>query len=137
MRTFLYALMVVAAIASRAPALSDALTLSGVVTDSRSHSPIPRATVSVTGELAVQDEVTDVDGIFVLTFIATVKPGDTIRLRVQDAGCGWEVAQASPTSQDLGAWLRQSSADSACSRIVAVSGDDGATMRTGCELRDV
>jgi len=31
-------------------------------------------------------EFTDANGIFVLTFIATVKPGDTIRLRVQDAG---------------------------------------------------
>jgi hypothetical protein len=86
MKIAIYLLMIVSLAAPQATALPDALTLSGVVTDARSHVPIAQAMVSVVGGRAIHDEVADVNGIFVLTLLETVKPGDIIRLRVQKTG---------------------------------------------------
>ena len=62
------------------------LTLSGVVSNSRSRVHIEGASVSVVGNLAKHDAVTDVDGIFVVAFADTVKRGDVVRIRIQKTG---------------------------------------------------
>jgi hypothetical protein len=62
------------------------LSLSGVVTDGKNRSPVPQANVSVVGGMAVRDDVTDVDGVFLLPLAKDVKAGDAIRLRVRKSG---------------------------------------------------
>lgn len=83
MKVGIYLLIILALAAPQASALPDVLTLSGVVTDASSHAPIALATVSVVGGRAVQDEVTDSHGVFVLTLVESVRPGDIVRLRIQ------------------------------------------------------
>ena len=83
---FIVHAFIVIALASTQALASDALALSGVVTDAKSHAPIERAQVSAVGGRAIHDEVTDANGVFVLTFVETVKPGDIIRLRVLMTG---------------------------------------------------
>jgi hypothetical protein len=61
------------------------LTMSGIVTDSRSHQPVEGATVSVVGSKA-NPEVTDRNGDFILTFSASSREGEVVRVRVEKAG---------------------------------------------------
>jgi hypothetical protein len=60
-------------------------SLSGVVTDAKTHAPIGHAEVTAVGGSANSD-VTDSDGKFVLRLTATVKPGDIVELRVRKSG---------------------------------------------------
>lgn len=62
-----------------------ALTLSGVVFEMGSGRPVESAKVIVVGGKA-NSEVTDSEGSFVLTFNAEVKPGSTVRIRVEKQG---------------------------------------------------
>jgi tetratricopeptide (TPR) repeat protein len=59
------------------------LTLSGVVTDSKTHLPIEGAHVSLVGNLATHDVDTDVSGNFVLVLSSTVQPAQIVRLLVK------------------------------------------------------
>jgi hypothetical protein len=61
------------------------LTMSGIVTDSRSHQPVEGATVSVVGNKA-NPEVTDRNGSVILTFSASSREGEVVRVRVEKAG---------------------------------------------------
>jgi hypothetical protein len=61
------------------------LTMSGVVTDKESRKPIEGATVTVVGNKANQ-ETTDGEGAFILTFVEGVQEGDPIRVRVEKTG---------------------------------------------------
>lgn len=62
-------------------AQDNAPTMSGIVTDSQSRKPVEGATVTVVGNKANQ-ESTDRDGKFVLTFSASTHQGDRVRIRV-------------------------------------------------------
>jgi hypothetical protein len=59
------------------------LTLSGVVTDSKTHLPIEGAHVSLVGNLATHDVDTDVNGNFILVLSGTVQPAQIVRLLVK------------------------------------------------------
>jgi len=62
------------------------LTFSGVVTDANTGKKIAGALVSLAGGSGAKEEVTDSDGVFVLTLSHDVKAGDTVRLRVRKDG---------------------------------------------------
>ena len=68
-----------------------AITMSGVVTDSKSHLPVDGATVTVVGNKA-NPEITERDGVFILHFSAGVREGDAVRIRVEKTG--YQVYQA-------------------------------------------
>lgn len=62
------------------------LTMSGVVTDEKSHNPILGATVTAVGNEANSDTTTDGEGLFVLTFVRGVPEGSSVRIRVEKPG---------------------------------------------------
>ncbi len=61
------------------------LTMSGVVTDKQSRTPIEGATVSVVGSKANQ-ESTDAEGSFILSFAEGVREGEAVRIHVEKPG---------------------------------------------------
>src|SRR5712692_2319934 len=61
------------------------LTMSGVVTDKQSHTPIQGATVTVVGNKANQ-ESTDTEGSFMLRFAEGVREGEAVRIHVEKSG---------------------------------------------------
>src|ERR1035438_2648846 len=67
------------------PVPADGTTLSGVVMDAKTRAPIAQAEVTAVGGRANPD-VTDSKGKFVLRLAATVKPGETVELRVRKIG---------------------------------------------------
>lgn len=58
----------------------------GYVLDATSHRAIPRATVNVVGNLALKPETTDDNGFFKLRLAGSVRPGQTLRVRVEKDG---------------------------------------------------
>ncbi len=60
--------------------------LSGVVSDYHSGSAVPGARITVVGNRAIKDEVTDSQGRFILLFTDDVKQGEVVRIRVQKYG---------------------------------------------------
>jgi len=61
------------------------LTMSGVVSDKQSHTPIEGATVTVVGNKANQ-ESTDAEGSFILSFADGVREGEAVRIHVEKSG---------------------------------------------------
>lgn len=61
------------------------LTMSGVVTDNKTHLPVEGAKVTLDGNKA-NPEVTDRDGTFILHLSAEVRGGAVARIRVEKAG---------------------------------------------------
>lgn len=61
------------------------LTMSGTVIDKHSHEPVKSAEVSVVGNKANQDS-TDSEGSFILSFSEGVHEGDAVRIRVEKSG---------------------------------------------------
>lgn len=61
------------------------LTMSGIVTDNKSHRPVEGATVTVVGNKANSDS-TDRDGTFILQFSPDTNEGEVVRIRVEKTG---------------------------------------------------
>jgi len=59
--------------------------MSGVVTDKQSHTPIEGATVAIVGNKANQ-EATDAEGSFILSFAEGVREGEAVRIHVEKLG---------------------------------------------------
>jgi hypothetical protein len=76
---------VVLALSLSTDAQAKNLTMSGIVTDKKSHNPIQGATVTVVGNRANPD-TTDSGGSFVLNFTEGVHEGETVRIRVEKPG---------------------------------------------------
>jgi hypothetical protein len=84
-RSIAFLLYVLYAVLTPAGAQDKRLTMSGIVTDSRSHRPVEGATVTVVGNKANPD-TTDSDGNFILTFSASTREGEVVLIRVEKIG---------------------------------------------------
>jgi hypothetical protein len=75
-QTFLFLLIAISTLGFS----EDAASVSGVVSDSVSGSPIEAAEVTAVGDEAKQQVVTDVHGIFILLLREGIQPGDVITI---------------------------------------------------------
>lgn len=65
---------------------ASALTLSGIVRDSKDNQPVPGALISVVGNRAISDVISDSGGHFSIELVSNVRAGDRIRIRSTKEG---------------------------------------------------
>src|SRR5258707_736460 len=86
MKTSIPILAIALILSARAQVQEVSVTMSGIVTDSKTRIPVAGARVSIVGALAAHDEFTDSGGIFILPLSSGVKPGQIARLIVERDG---------------------------------------------------
>jgi hypothetical protein len=112
------------------------LKIHGVVMDGLTRAFVSGARVSLSGQRATKDAVTDVEGFFLLPLREGIKPGDVIRIRVDKVGYeAYDREEAVSPERTLEILLQPTARSVTPRKSVPKASPPQATVRTNLSLQ--